>query len=132
MTLEKSEDSRFLLQRKRKEELLQECPAYCLEGPAEQYLDVVCSRRSEGKTAVANVLAAPSLTWRCGRLLRPCLVLSLLTHRSQTEGCNWDKLSYGCSELQNFTAVICICLSLRKKKKDSKALPIESLSGSVM
>lgn len=111
MTLEKSGDSRFLLQRKRTVERLQERPAYCLEGPAEQYLDVARERTQ----LWANVLAALSLAWRCGRLLRPRLVLSLLTQRSQKEGCNWDKLSYGCSELQNFTAVICICLSLRKK-----------------
>lgn len=60
MTWEKSGDSRFLLQQKRTVELLQERPAYCLEGPAEQYLDVVCSRRSEGtNTAVGKRPGCP-------------------------------------------------------------------------
>lgn len=97
--------------------LLHESPAYCLEGPEEQYLDIVCSRWSEGTAAdVANVPAALSPSWRCGWLFRPRLVLSFLTQRSEKKGCNIDKLSFGYSELHCY-----LHLSILKKKRRKKS-----------
>lgn len=117
-----------MVQRKQTVELLQESPAYCLKGPAEQYLEVVCSQCSEGTdAAVGKCPGCPLARLEVWSALQASSCLISSNTAITEEGCNEDKLSYGYSELQRCSLRLSIF-----KKKDSKTLPIESLSSSVM